>query len=56
MKRSLVTRREFLGTAGAAVAACTMVPRHAVAGSGKTAPNEKLSIAGIGVGGRATTI
>ena len=52
MKRSLVTRREFLGTAGAAVAACTMVPRHAVAGSGKTAPNEKLSIAGIGVGGR----
>jgi predicted dehydrogenase len=40
-----------VGTAGAAVAACTIVPRHVLAGSGQTSPNEKLDIAGIGVAG-----
>jgi predicted dehydrogenase len=50
-KKAAVTRRGFVGAAGAAVAAWTIVPRHAVAGSGKTSPNEKLNIAGIGVGG-----
>ena len=47
-----MTRRAFLGTAGAAVAAFTIVPRHAVAASGETPPSEKLRIAGIGVGGQ----
>jgi predicted dehydrogenase len=54
MKKATLTRRAFLGTAsaaGAAVAACTVVPRHAVARSGETPPSEKLNIAGIGVGG-----
>jgi len=51
MKHSAITRREFVGVAGAAVAAATLVPRHAVAGSGQTSPNEKLNIAGVGVGG-----
>src|SRR5437763_9558215 len=46
------TRREFLRTTGTAVAAFMIVPRHAVAGSGQTPPNERLSIAGIGVGGQ----
>jgi predicted dehydrogenase len=50
-QQTMATRRGFLGTAGAAVAAWNIVPRHAVAGSGKTAPNEKLNIAGVGVGG-----
>ena len=49
--KATFTRREFVGTAGAAVAACAIVPRHVLAGSGKTAPNEKLSVAGIGVAG-----
>jgi len=50
-KKATVTRREFVGAAGAAVAACTIVPRHAVAQSGQTPPSEKLNIAGIGIGG-----
>ena len=53
MKNSLtVTRREFVGAAGAAVAVATIVPRHAVAQSGQTPPSEKLNIAGIGIGGQ----
>ena len=49
-----VTRREFVGTAGSALAALasvTIVPRHVVAGSGQRPPSEKLNIACIGVGG-----
>ncbi len=49
--RSRLTRREFVGVAGTAMAVCTIVPRHAVANSGLTPPSEKLNIAGIGVGG-----
>ncbi|MCY2992436.1 MAG: Gfo/Idh/MocA family oxidoreductase [Planctomycetota bacterium] len=51
MKQTTWTRRQFVGAAGAAVAAFTIVPRHAVAGSNATPPSEKLNIAGIGVGG-----
>jgi len=54
-KKAVVTRRGFVGAAGAAVAALTIVPRHAVAGSGRTSPNEKLNIAGIGVGGMGSS-
>ena len=50
-KKPTVSRREFLKTTGAAVATATLVPRHAVAGSGETSPSEKINIAGIGVGG-----
>jgi len=50
-KQTSVTRREFVGAAAAA-AGVMIVPRHAVAQSGKTPPSEKLSIAGIGVGGQ----
>ncbi len=45
------TRREFLGMAGAGAATLAIVPRHALAASGQTAPNEKVNIAGIGVAG-----
>ena len=44
------TRRGFVAAAGAA-ATWSIVPRHAVAGSGQAPPSEKLNIAGIGVGG-----
>ena len=47
MSKTTLGRREFLG---AAVAAATLVPRCAVAGSGQTPPSEKLNIAGIGQG------
>ena len=50
-KPSTLTRRQFVGATGAAVAAFTIVPRCAVAGSAETPPSEKLNIAGIGVGG-----
>jgi predicted dehydrogenase len=41
-----------MGALGAALGTVTVVPRHAVAGSGQRPPGEKLNIAGIGVGGR----
>lgn len=50
-KPSKMTRRQFTSTAGAAVAAFTIVPRCAVGRSAETPPSEKLNIAGIGVGG-----
>ncbi len=48
--QSKITRRGFIGAAGAA-AAFTIVPRHVLAASGQTAPSDKLSIACVGVGG-----
>jgi predicted dehydrogenase len=50
--KSFSTRREFVGSLAAVGTAMTVVPRCAVAGSAETSPNEKLNIAGIGVGGR----
>jgi predicted dehydrogenase len=50
VNKKTITRREFALAAGAAAAAMT-VPRHAVADSGKTAPSDKLNIAGVGIGG-----
>ena len=48
-----MSRRNFMGAA-AATAAFTIVPRHVLGGSGQTAPSEKLNIASIGAGGRAS--
>ncbi|MHC4240449.1 MAG: Gfo/Idh/MocA family protein, partial [Planctomycetota bacterium] len=47
-----ISRRDFIGTGAAAVAAFTIVPRHVLGGPGCTPPSEKLNIAGIGVGGQ----
>lgn len=44
------TRRQFLST-GVALAGFSIVPRAAVARSGKKAPSEKLNVGCIGVGG-----
>jgi predicted dehydrogenase len=46
-----LSRRQFMGAAGAATAAFTIVPSHMLGGSGGAAPSEKLNIAAIGVGG-----
>jgi predicted dehydrogenase len=49
---SPITRREFLGTAGLATAAFTIVPRHVLGGPGFVPPSDKLNIACVGVGGK----
>ncbi|MBN1806913.1 MAG: Gfo/Idh/MocA family oxidoreductase [Sedimentisphaerales bacterium] len=46
-----VSRRDFMASA-AAVAAITIVPGHVLGGRGGLSANEKLNIAGIGIGGR----
>lgn len=55
MKGSTVSRRSFVKTSAAAVAASAVfqiVPRRAVAGGGEPPPSERLNIAGIGLGAR----
>ena len=47
---SKLTRRGILGGA-AALAGITIVPRHVLGGPGKTAPSDKPSVAGVGIGG-----
>jgi predicted dehydrogenase len=51
MKSKKFSRRKFIGSAGAAAAAFTIVPRHVLGGAGYTPPSEKLNVAGVGVGG-----
>jgi predicted dehydrogenase len=46
-----LSRREFVGTA-AAIAAFTFVPKHVLGQAGQNSANNKLNLAGIGVGGR----
>jgi predicted dehydrogenase len=50
-KKSHPTRRQALGTAAAAAAACLFVPRHVLGGEAGPAPSEKLNMGCIGVGG-----
>lgn len=49
----LPSRRKFLQVAAAA-AAFTVVPRQVLGGPGQVAPNSKLTIAGVGLGGQGT--
>ncbi|MBN1997953.1 twin-arginine translocation signal domain-containing protein, partial [candidate division KSB1 bacterium] len=50
-KTKNISRRQFVGTAGATAALFTIVPRHVLGGPGYQAPSDMLNIAGIGVGG-----
>lgn len=45
------SRRRFLNRAMLTTAAATIVPRHVLGGDGQLSANEKLNIAGVGVGG-----
>src|ERR1017187_2575881 len=45
-----MSRRKFIATGGAAVAAFTIVPRHVLGGAGFVAPSEKITVAHIGCG------
>ena len=49
--KSTFSRRELVGAA-AAVAAFTFVPRRVLGQAGGSSANNKLNLAGIGVGGR----
>ena len=45
------TRRKVIRNAASTAAALTIVPRHVLGGAGRTAPSERPSLAGVGVGG-----
>ncbi|MBN1340355.1 MAG: Gfo/Idh/MocA family oxidoreductase [Bacteroidales bacterium] len=45
-----LSRRNFLGTVGAATAAFTIIPSHVMAGRGYQQPSDMVNVAGIGVG------
>ena len=49
LKFPAVNRRDFIGTTAAA-AAFTIIPRHVLGGNGFVAPNDKTTLAYIGVG------
>ena len=49
-----LSRRNFMGAA-AAVAAFTYVPKRVLGQAGASSANNKLNIAGIGVGGRGSS-
>ncbi len=46
-----ISRRAFLKSSAAAAFAFNIVPRHVLGGEGHTPPSEKVTLAGIGVGG-----
>jgi predicted dehydrogenase len=45
-----LSRRNFLGTATAAAAVFTVIPRNVMGGKGYTAPSDIVNVAGIGIG------
>jgi hypothetical protein len=50
---TVVSRRRFLQLTAAA-AAFSVVPRHVLGGAGQVPPSEKITLAGIGMGGQGT--
>lgn len=57
MSGKKISRREFLSKGAAGLAAFTVVPNSVLGSSaGKTAPSDKLNIAGVGVGGRGAGV
>jgi len=55
MQNDSLDRRSFLKGSALAAAGISVVPRHVLGGPGYQAPSDTLNIAGIGVGGRATS-
>ena len=49
------SRRNFLGTVGAATAAFTIIPSHVMAGRGYQQPSDTVNVAGVGVGARGAS-
>ena len=50
-RKTIITRRVFLGKAAGAIGAFTIVPNYVLGGVGRIAPSEQLTKAVIGVGG-----
>ncbi|NMC41936.1 MAG: Gfo/Idh/MocA family oxidoreductase, partial [Bacteroidales bacterium] len=50
-RKNRMTRRSFIGTAGAAAAGFTILPGSVIPGLGHRAPSDKLNIACVGIGG-----
>jgi len=50
-KGMTANRRSFLKNSALSVFAFTIVPRHVLGGEGHTPPSEKITLAGIGIGG-----
>ena len=44
-------RRRFMKLGFAAAAVPTIVPRHVLGGPGHTAPSERITLGGVGIGG-----
>jgi predicted dehydrogenase len=55
-KHSKFSRRSFLESAATVSAALSVVPGYVLGLNGATSPNEKLNIAGIGVGGQGAGV
>lgn len=51
-KKSAMSRRRFISNAGLAAAGLSILPSTVIGGLGHRSPNDKLNIAGVGVGGR----
>ncbi|MCD8072126.1 MAG: Gfo/Idh/MocA family oxidoreductase [Alistipes sp.] len=57
MSGKKISRREFLTRGAAGLAAITVVPSTVLGkAAGKTAPSDKLNIAGVGIGGRGGAV
>lgn len=52
VQNSDMSRRHFLGSAAAAAATITIVPRHVLGGPGFKSPSDKLNVACVGIGGK----
>ena len=50
-KKSGISRRQFMFTGATAAAGLTILPSGIISAKGRTAPSDKLNIAGIGIGG-----
>ncbi|MGH9398272.1 MAG: Gfo/Idh/MocA family protein [Terriglobia bacterium] len=55
-KTQRMTRRDFLGGSAAAAAALSMLPGNVLGGAGRVGPNNKITIASIGVGAQGTRV
>jgi GFO/IDH/MocA oxidoreductase family protein len=53
MKNNYLNRRSFLGTTASALTLPTCLPAHVLGRNGATAPNDRVNIGIIGLGGRA---
>jgi predicted dehydrogenase len=51
-QRGTTSRRKFLGSAAASIAAVTIVPRHVLGGPKFVSPSDKVNVALVGAGGQ----